>query len=115
MKKRVKNIILLVAMVLMVSVEYVYAATYDATWSSNGESSYTRAMGASTSAKFNYSISETYGEYQAQIKDPLRWYYVRKDRYLKKGASGSFTRTEGSKDAYWRGWVKNGYIRVTLV
>ena len=115
MKKGSKAIVTLLIMSLLFSVECVYAATGDATWSYGGESSYTRAMGTSTSAQFKYSIGETYGEYKAQIKDPYIWHTVRSESILKKGTKGSFKRSEGSKDARWRGWVKNGYIRVELV
>lgn len=110
-----QRIVTLLIMSLLFSVECVYATTGDATWSYGGKSSYTRVMGASTSAQFKYSIGETYGEYKAQIKDPYRWHTVRSESTLKKGTKGFFKRSEGSKDARWRGWVKNGYIRVELV
>lgn len=89
-------------------------AAYDATWSSGGESSYTRAMGASKSATFYYSISENYGAYKAQIKDPSIWHTRQDGSGLLKGKHETFKRTEGYKNAYWRGWVKNGYIKVTV-
>ncbi len=100
------------AMLLMTS-EYAFAA-YDATWSYGGESSYTRSMGCSKSARFNYSIGEKNGAYKAQIKDPYRWHTVREEKNLSKGTKEEFLRKEGSKDAHWRGWVRNGYIRVTI-
>lgn len=112
MKLRIGAGIMLFAMVLMTS-EYAFAA-YDATWSYNGESSYTRAMGKSKTARFNYSIGGTNGAYEAQIKDPRRWHVSRSENFLSNGTKGEFTRREGSKNALWRGWVKNGYIRVTI-
>lgn len=112
MKLRIGAGIMLFAMILMTS-EYAFAA-YDATWSYGGESSYTRSMGCSQSASFYYSIGEAKGAYKAQIKDPNLWRTQREEKNLSKGKKETFKRGGGSKDAHWRGWVKNGYIRVTI-
>ena len=90
----------------------VFAASDTTTGGSSG--SYTRAMGASKTAKFSYSITANGGAYEAQIKDPYIWHTRKKDSSLSKGKSGSFTRSEGSKNAYWRGRIVNGTIKVTV-
>ena len=46
--------------------------------------------------------------------DPYLWHTIAEQSLLHKGASGSFRRNEGSAGAYWRGWVKSGWIRVTV-
>ncbi len=112
MKLRIGAGIMLLALMLITS-EYAFAA-YDATWSYNGESSYTRAMGKSKTAHFYYSIGGKNGAYEAQIKDPKLWHVSRSEKFLSDGTKGEFIRKEGSKNALWRGWVKNGYIRVTI-
>lgn len=89
-----------------------FAASDTTTGGAGG--SYTRAMGASTRAKFTYSITASGGEYEAQLKDPYIWHTRKHDSSLAKGKTGSFTRTEGSKNAYWRGRIVNGKITVTV-
>lgn len=112
-KLKVKfGVVFMLAMMIITS-GYVYAAS-DATWSYGGNASYTRAMGASSSAKFYCSIGENYGAYKVQLKDPAIWHTRKEASGLEKGEKFSFKRTEGSKSAYWRGWVKNGYIKVTI-
>ncbi len=92
----------------------VVNAASDTTWSGEGESSYTRSMGCSKKAKFSYEIKYKNGGYRAELQDPFLWHVVQSGSLMKKGSKGTFTRKEGSKDAYWRGWVKSGKITVTI-
>lgn len=107
------GVFFMLSTVMLLSSKYIYGAS-DTTTSIDGNSSYTRSMGASACASFYVNIKQNDGEYAAQLKDPTFWHSRKTDTGLDKGYHISFKRTEGSKNAHWRGWVKNGSITVTI-
>ncbi len=90
----------------------VQAASYKATGGPSG--SYTMAVGPGPRATYNYEITGIYGgSYITQIKDPYLWH----DRDTGTAAnpkSGKGRLTGGSRQAYWRGRIVNGWIKVTV-
>lgn len=90
----------------------VQAASYKATGGASG--SYTLAVGPGPSAVYKYEITSiSGGSYTTQIKDPLLWYNCDTGSSASR-ISGGRKLTGGSKKAYWRGRIVNGWITVTV-
>ena len=93
---------------------YVFAAQ-DATKNPSGHS-YTRWVGPAKSAKYVFSIDgkQYTGTKKNTIdyKDPTLS-HVGLVMYLKHRESKSGTYYYGSSSAYYRGYVQNGYVKVT--
>ncbi len=90
----------------------VQAASYKATGGESG--SYTMAVGPGPRSTYEYAITgKAGGSFLTQIKDPYLWHDRDKGTYVNpRSGRGSFS--DGSKKAYWRGRIVNGWIKVTV-
>lgn len=107
--KKTGKIVSLLLLSLFVT-QYVSAASYTAT------NSYTLAVGPGKYGEYSGTMNAGNAGYRFEIKDPFFWHKVtaHSEKNLKKSKSFSGSSNMGSKKAYWRGWVENGKITVTV-
>ncbi len=111
-KKRMVTFLMAIVMVFAVC-GTAFAASSTAThWESFGNTSAV-GPGAKTTASYEFKASRK-GYYTVSIKDPMLWHEWYTSDVYQSNVKSSKTITGGSKNAYWKGWVQNGKVTITV-
>lgn len=111
-KKRI-GMFLMAAVMMLTVCGTAFAASSTAThWESYG---YTAVVGPGSKATASYQFKKSRkGYFYVSMKDPLVWREWYTSNVFENDVNTSIPVTGGSKNAYWKGWVQNGKLTITV-